>query len=244
MSTRQPGQPRQLLADRVRDDLLARIQDGSLPVGAKLPAEPELSEEFGVSRATIREAVRSLVEVGYLSRIHGSGTFVAIQPRLRHTLERNLSYSKLIEHAGLRPGRELLGLERASVTEQEAKALSLKSEEQVVRIERVRSADDRPVIYSVDTIPERYVRNVPDAAFGGSLYELFERVGYTVSHGEATLAPVLADERLADVLHVAIGAPLMQIVQLDITTAGEVIMFSREWHVPGIFELSLLRRAT
>lgn len=244
MSERGPREPRRLLTDQVRDEILTRIHDGSLAVGARLPAEPELSEEFGVSRATIREAVRSLVEVGYLSRIHGSGTYVAFQPKVRHTLERNLSYTRLIQYAGLRPSRHVLGLERVPVTEEDAKALGVGKGERAVRIERVRFANDRPVIYSVDTIPERYVRGTPDDSFGESLYELIEKIGYTVSHGEATLAPVLADERLAGLLQVDVGAPLMRIYQVDRTTSGEAIMFSREWHVPGIFELSLLRRAT
>ena len=85
---------------------------------------------------------------------------------------------------------------------------------------------------------------VTDEGFGGSLYELFERMGYEVAYGEATLAPVLADEQLAEHLQVDAGSPLLRIVQVDYTTVGDAIMFSREWHVPGVFELSLLRRAT
>ena len=237
-------QPRRLLVDQVRDELLSRINDGVLRVGEKLPAEPELCEHFGVSRATIREAVRSLVEAGYLSRVHGSGTYVAFRPRLRHTLERNLSYTKLIEHAGFKPGRKLLSLERAGAGDDEAKRLGISPGEPVVRIERVRSADERPVIYSLDTIPDRYVRDVADEDFGDSLYELFARLGFTVAHGEATLEPVLADKRHAQQLEVEVHAPLLHISQVDYTTAGEAVMFSREWHVPGVFELSLLRRAT
>ncbi|GBE22965.1 HTH-type transcriptional repressor YvoA [bacterium BMS3Bbin01] len=235
--------PRRLLADQVRDDLLARIHDGSLTVGAKLPAEPKLCEEFGVSRATIREAVRSLAEAGYLHRVHGLGTYVAFRPRLRHSLGHNLSYTRLIQQAGLRPNRRVLGLERTKAGQEEATALGI-GEAEVVRIERIRSADDRPVIYSVDTIPETYVPGVTDEGFGGSLYELFERMGYEVAYGEATLAPVLADEQLAEHLQVDAGSPLLRIVQVDYTTVGDAIMFSREWHVPGVFELSLLRRAT
>jgi len=173
-------QPRRLLVDQIRDDLLARIYDGSLTVGTKLPAEPKLSEEFGVSRATIREAVRSLAEAGYLSRVHGLGTFVAFRPRLRHSLERNLSYTWLIQQAGFRPSRQVLALERTKASEEEATALGI-GEARVVRIERIRSADDRPVIYSVDTIPEKYVPDVTDEGFGGSLYELLERMGYKVA---------------------------------------------------------------
>jgi len=234
---------RQLLSDQVRDQLLGRIVDGSLVVGEKLPAEPELCEEFGVSRATIREAVRGLVEAGYLSRVHGSGTFVAFRPRLRHTLERNLSYSRLIEQAGLRPGRRVLTVTNDQADEQAAKALGVPWGEPFTRIERVRSADERPVIHSIDVVPSRYLSGVGREQLSGSFYALLEQLGHTVAHGEATLEPVLADRYRSRILQVEEGAPLLYISQVDYTTAGDAVMFSREWHVPGVFELSLLRRA-
>lgn len=235
---------RRLLPDQVRDALLARIHDEILPVGAQIPSEPELCEEFGVSRATIREAVRSLVEAGYLTRVQGSGTFVSFRPQRRHTLERNLSYSQLIEQAGFRPGRQVLGLERGPLDEEAANALGAGAGEEAVHIERVRSADDRPVMYSIDIIPSGLVLGVQDRQFEGSLYELFGSMGHEVAHGEATLAPVLAKGSLPGSLGIEPGSPLLMIRQVDYTTSGVAIMFSQEWHVPGVFELSLLRRAT
>lgn len=238
------GREKRLLADRVRDELMRQIQDGSFTTGAKLPAEPELSLAHGVSRATIREAVRGLVEAGYLSRVHGSGTYVAFRPTLRHTLERNLSYTRLIEQAGLVPGRRLLGVESSRAGDEEAERLGLGRGERVTRVERVRSADDRPVIYSIDAIPSRFLADVGQSELGESLYALFERLGHRVAHGEAVLEPVLADKRHVEALGVEVGAPLLHMCQTDYTVDGEAMMYSREWHVPGVFELSLVRRGT
>ncbi len=238
------NQPRRLLPDQVRDVILDRIHDGTLQVGDKLAPEPELGEEFGVSRATIREAVRSLVESGYLSRVQGSGTYVAFRARLKNTLERNLSYSKMISQAGFSPGRKVLSLQRGPMDEEGAKALGAGVGEEAVSIERVRSADRDPVIYSIDVIPSRYTQETPDKGFEGSLYELLESLGHTVAHGDATLVPVIADYRVAGILEVAPGSALLMIRQVDHTTAGTAVMFSKEWHVPGIFEISLLRRST
>ncbi|CAN5875962.1 GntR family transcriptional regulator [soil metagenome] len=243
-STTGSAPSRRQLPDQIRDIILNRIHDGTLAVGAQLPPEPDLCDEFAVSRATIREAVRALVESGYLTRVQGSGTYVAFQPRLRHTLERNLSYTKLISQAGLVPSRRVLGLERMAIDDEEAKALGTGIGVDGVRIERVRSADSRPVIYSIDVIPSHFVRDVPDETFAGSLYELFRSIGHTVAHGDATLAPVVADPTLAEILEVDRNSPLLMIRQVDHTAAGEAVMYSREWHVPGVFELSLLRRAT
>lgn len=238
------AQGRQLLSDRVRDQLMSKILDGSVTVGSQLPPEEELCLEFGVSRATVREAVRGLVENGYLSRVHGSGTYVSFRPGLRHSLDRNLSYTELIRGAGMRPGRTVLRIERRSPSDEEAVKLRLKATDSVVQVERVRLADDQPVIYSQDTIPQRILGDVDDRSLSGSLYELFALVGHRVGHGEALLEPTTASSREARALQVAIGTPLLSIEQVDFSQLGEAVMFSREWHRSGTFQLAILRRAT
>ncbi|MBW3618820.1 MAG: GntR family transcriptional regulator [Actinobacteria bacterium] len=231
-----------LLTDRVRDQLLSAIHSGELEVGTKIPNEQQLCATFGVSRITVREAVRSLVEGGYLDRVHGSGTYVAFRPSARHSLEQNLSYTAMIREAGMRPSRRLVQLERDGASEHEAAFLQIGAHDEVVRVRRVRYADESPVISSIDTIPAAILGDVDDSAFGGSLYNMLESAGNKVSHAEATVLPVIADADLADILSVDIGSPLLHISQVDWVAGGHAVMFSREWHVPGVFELSLLRR--
>src|ERR1700761_9370976 len=101
-----PGQT--LLADRLRDELLVEITSTQLPPGTKLPTEGELSKRFGVSRATVREAVGGLVEAGYVVRRRGSGSYVAERRRMPHGLDSTLSYLAMIESAGARAGMRIL----------------------------------------------------------------------------------------------------------------------------------------
>jgi DNA-binding GntR family transcriptional regulator len=63
-----------------------------------------------------------------------------------------------------------------------------------------------------------------------------------VAHGEAILVPVLAGLRHSEALGIDEGKPLLQITQVDYSTVGDVVMSSKEWHVPGVFELTLVRR--
>ena len=67
------------VADQIVDDLRERILSGKLPDGARLPAERELAEEYGVSGVTIREAVRGLATIGLVDVRHGAGTFVTAE---------------------------------------------------------------------------------------------------------------------------------------------------------------------
>lgn len=238
------GRPsRGLLSDHVRDELLRRIHSGELAVGSKLPNEQELCDLFEVSRITVREAVRSLVEAGYLNRLHGSGTFVAFRPSARHTLDRNLSYTKMIDEAGMRPSRRVLAVEREPIDDLVAKRLGVSVDDEVYRIDRVRYADEHPAIFSVDTIPVSVLGDdVPEDRFGASFYSLLSSVGHEIATAEATLLPVLADARHEEILGVPEGSPLLHIAQVDSTTSGLRVIHSLEWHVPGVFELTLLRR--
>ena len=90
----------------VRQELTSRIEEGRLQAGARLPSEPELAAELGVSRATLREALRSLEGEGLLRRTWGSGTFVVDSPRVANSLDLNFGVTDAIRAAGMEAGSE------------------------------------------------------------------------------------------------------------------------------------------
>ena len=236
-----PRKPRPTLPDRVRDLLLADLFAGVYVAGDRLPNEDELGARFEVSRATIREAVRGLVEAGYLVRRHGTGTFVTALPRHRHTLNANLSYTAMIRQAGLEPGRKLLLRLVRAATGDEVSALALTPADTVLFVERIRTADGRPVVYSTDRIPTALLGEAVAGVADGSLYELLETAHAGVRSALAKLRPVVADTRLARLLEVHVGDPLQRIEQVDFDELGRPVMLSSEWHVPDVFELSVNR---
>src|SRR5262249_34189872 len=92
------------LSFSVRDQLAERIASGTLAPGTRLPPEPRLAEELEVSRATLREALRSLEEDGYVTRRRGAGTYVVGHPRLRNNLDVNFGVTEAIRASAMRPG--------------------------------------------------------------------------------------------------------------------------------------------
>lgn len=237
---RRPKRP--LQADIVRDGLRRAILSGEFPPQSVIPNEAQLCVRFEVSRATIREAVRGLVEEGYLVRHQGSGTYVTDRPLLRNSLDVNFSYTAYLESLGIRATRRVLGVWRGPAGKLVAERLHAPSHDLVVEVRRVRTADDRPAIFSIDVLPDEIVRDAPDEVFGGSLYAFLASVGHPVAHGEAILAPAVADEGLATVLDVPLGTLLLRVEQVDVDVNGRRVMFSREWHVPSVIELSCFRR--
>lgn len=234
---------RPLLADVVRDGLRRAIIAGEFAAGSKLPNEDRLSERFGVSRATIREAVRGLVEDSYLDRRHGSGTFVTGRPLLRNSLDRNFSYTGYLESLGLRVGKQLLDARVVPADEVSAGRLSIPIGTALAELRRVRTADGTPAIYSIDRLPADLIDIERDAeAMGGSLYELLAARGQPVAHGEAVVIPAAADADLAAALQVPVGTLLQALEQLDVSASGRPVLFSLEWHVPSVIELRVFRR--
>ena len=234
---------RPLLADVVRRELTRLILGGEFPVGSKLPNEDRLCERFGVSRVTIREAVRGLIEDGLVIRRHGSGTYVTRRPLIRNSLDVNYSYTEHFQSSGFRPGRKLVGLRTRSATEEDAEALAVAVGTPVREIRRVRTADGRPAIFSIDRIPAELLTAALDRSdYAGSLYRVLTDAGHPISHAEAILRPEVADKELARILDVSPGTPVQQLRQVDFDVAGSPVMVSDEWHVTSIIELRVYRR--
>lgn len=235
--------PRTSLPDRLRDELLEEITSSQLPPGTKLPTEGELAKRFNVSRATVRDAVRALVEAGYVTRRRGSGSYVSERWRMPHGLDSTLSYLAMIESAGARAGMHVLSAAFEVCTEDES-ALHLTTGESVLAVERVRTADDRPVIYSRDRIPARLLRaDLELHELDPSLFGLLKSSGHAADHATATLRAVASSAHEARVLGVRKGHPLLYIEEIDYDRDGAPVMVSREWHISEAFDVRINRKA-
>jgi GntR family transcriptional regulator len=235
---------RTLLADRLRDELLEEITSSQLQPGTKLPSEGQLAKRFNVSRATVRDAVRALVEAGYVSRRRGSGSYVTERRRMPHGLDSTLSYLAMIETAGMHAGMHILA---ASFEESGAhdSPLQLSTGDTVLAVERVRTADGRPVIYSLDRIPARLLRTDFDLQnLDPSLFALLTSSGHAADHATATLRAVAATSHTAKVLGVRRGKPLLYIEEIDFGLDGTPVMLSREWHISEAFDVRINRKAS
>jgi GntR family transcriptional regulator len=225
---------------RMREELLADLLNGTYPSGEKLPNEDELAERSGVSRATVREAVGGLVEAGYLTRRHGAGTFVAGTLPRRHALDASVSYTSMIREAGMTPGIVILEQSEHKATAEEAEQLQVPEGEALLTVARIRTADGRPVVYSVDRLPREFTGE--SGSLDASLYRVLEHAGHPVQSASARLVPVVAEQRLASLLEVERGTPLLHIDQVDFDAYGHPVMLSSEWHVADAFEMHINRR--
>jgi len=230
----------------VQDELKQRIDRGELPAGTRLPSEPELAAELQVSRATLREALRAMELEGLLRRRQGSGTFIADHPRMANSLDVNFGVTDAIraagKTAGIANGRHWV--EPASPGE--AALLELEPGQDVLVIERVRTAEGKPVVLSRDLFPSRLLdgrEQVVQALLERSIYDVLEReLGIVIHHGVARFRPVRADHTVAGRLGVPRGELLLYLWQVDYAQDGTPVISSHEFHLADAFDFTVVRR--
>jgi GntR family transcriptional regulator len=232
---------RRSLRHSLAEELRARILAGEWGPGDRLPSEPELARRRTVSRSSMRAAITMLEEDGFVSRKHGSGTYVTHRPALPSDLGRNFGVSSLIAHNGMKPGsaEETSGAVPASPGV--AASLEIPVGTPVSRLRRVRTADGRPVVDVTDWCRVEHIapEELPHV---GSIYEALAARDLAVDHGVAHLTPRNADDDLARRLAVPRGTLLLTIDQVDRAADGVPVLVSREHHVADAFDFTLLRR--
>jgi GntR family transcriptional regulator len=229
----------------VRDEMAARISSGEWRPGQRLPSEPELAASFGVSRSTLREALRSLEEDGFLTRARRAGTFVTHRPRLVTNLDVNFGVTDLIRSVGMRPGTENLKTFQARATAVEAERLSLPPSSAVTVVERVRTANGEPVVFSRDVVPSFLLQEGERTLEGlgqSSIYDALEQLGARVVQGVASIRPARATRMLAAQLRVSLGTLLLHLVQVDYDGTGRPVLLTYEYHRADAFEVTVVRR--
>jgi DNA-binding GntR family transcriptional regulator len=230
---------RHRIADTLRDRLLA----GDFVAGSRLPSEPELARNLGVSRSSLRAAIALLEAEGLLRRLHGSGTYVTHRPALRNDLSRNFGVTEMIAATGLQAGSIRERADREPAPEHVAAAFGIEAGAPLSVLRRVRTASGRPVVDTTDWCREEVLDPSELSALGdGSVYTALAAQGLAIHHGVATISPSVATPELARRLEVSAGSLLLTLFQVDSTVLGEVVLVSLEHHLADAFEVSVYRR--
>jgi GntR family transcriptional regulator len=182
--------------------------------GDSLPTEPELEKRFNVSRITVRRALDELVSEGLITRQQGRGTFVREQP-IAQELPLLLSWSAQMRQMGLEPSSASCEIELVEPTREQAAQLELLPTERVVRIRRLRLANNEPICIMTNYIPERLVPGlISRGLVDDSLYATVALYGVRPARAEDRVEARAATEWEAHMLQIGKRAPLLQVTRL------------------------------
>ena len=236
---------RKTLTEVAQQELRKAITGGTFRPGSQLPTEAELCEMLGVSRTVVREALRVLEDDGLVARRHGVGTFVRNHPILKN-LNFNFGITEMIESAGLKAGTSHLAIQKESADQEKADQLRVPIGTSLITVERVRTADGRPVVYSLDTLTESLIQQAgfdPKLLRTESIYNILQTsLGQVIEYGIARLLPVAAPRNVAEKLQLPPNALTLYIVQTDYSSGDEPLVYSCEYHLPDAFDFLVWRR--
>jgi GntR family transcriptional regulator len=227
---------------RLQADLAALI--ARTPADAKLLSEPRLAEELGVSRATLREAMRTFETQGLIRRRQGSGTFVVGRvPVLDSGLEVLESIESMAKKLGLEISVSGLQVESVLADPEHAIGLGVPLASRLTRVRRVIRADGRAVAYLVDTLTEETFKadHLPDS-FKGSVLDFLLKRGDALNVSRAAISAANATADVAKALEIQRGDVLLQFISQLYTSAGRVVDYSTSHFIPGYFNFHVVRR--
>lgn len=189
------------------------VESGRWAEGEQLPPEPRLGSLLGVSRTTIREALLRLERNGVVHRERGRGTFVGGPPLRTLFVQSIRGFFEEAERAGGHVTAQVLRLGPAILPEWAARALELPLRSPGITLERVRSLDGDVVMYVQNFMPEDVGRSILETDFtSASLYKVMrEHHGISPSGGMRTVEAVQATRRVAGLLGLKSGAPVLLI---------------------------------
>ncbi|MFD1037926.1 GntR family transcriptional regulator [Virgibacillus byunsanensis] len=220
------------------------IESGTYKEKEKLPSEFQLSKNLGISRATLREALRILEEENVVTRRHGVGTFVNPKPIFSSGIEQLNSVTYTIEQSGKEPGSQYLSTEIQEATEDDFRRFSPKNVHSVAKIERLRTADNEPVVFCIDKIPEGLVpmefMNKED-----SLFKLLEKyAGKRIAYAVTYIEPIGFHDRIFEVLKCDPEQSLLLLKQMHYTDEDEPVLYSANYFRSDVFSFHVLRKRT
>src|SRR5688572_12568305 len=218
---------------RIRETIRRQVREGELvDESGRLLTEAELVKHFGVSRVTIRSAIRPLVDEGMFARERGRGTFLrSNQPE--NWVGRLMGFSETIRDAGYEPGARVF--HQGMTNRHDSTVRRLLQERAVWELKRVRLAIEH-AYYPPDIGLEIEKRDLTSIV----MYRVFESdFGLDIQAATQTISATRSDDFSADLLGVNVGSPLLAMQRLTTSAAGRPLELLRSVYRPDFFQFTI-----
>lgn len=221
MDPRLPGVSRPPKYGLLMDALLARIRTGTYRVGERIPSEPQLQAEFGVSRVTVRRAIDELARKGLLRKEQGRGTYV-YSPEITQPLNTLIGVTETMQSMGLVPEDLDVSLAIEPVPESIGALLRLDDGADVWHLTRLRASEGTPICLIDNYIVPKHVPGLSAEILLQSMYATYERIfGLSLARGEEIVEARAASDLAAVKLGVRRGAPILVVTHTMFLDSGE-----------------------
>jgi GntR family transcriptional regulator len=237
------------LTSELKNSLVQYIAESSKIGELKLPSEVTIANELGVSRIALREVLKELRNDGIIYSIHGKGTYINknfTNLKFRFTPARE--FLKSIQACGFKASVELIDYQIIDADKYSIENLNLEDNDKLLRIHKVFYADDKPVIFCIDTVPYKYFSDIKisESDVTQSTFDFLKDKAFIVVENDiveitATLSSAIPTnfEKYKKALE---HKPLIQMASIYYTLTQEPIMSVKAFFDTEHIKLSQLRK--
>lgn len=237
------SQPSQ--AKTIRSQLLSAMRSGEYADCARLPRESVLAEKLGISRTQLRDILASLEREGFITRRHGVGTIInrhVLNAQTRMDIE--VEFLDMIRQNGHEAAVAYVRVSDGTADKRIAQQLQISEGTPIIRVARLCTADGRPAIYCEDVVEKALARgNYTIKDFKLPIFHFLQRFCGINPYMDLTdVRPTVADAALSEVFQVPVGAPLLNMEEVDFDIDGKPVFCSSEYFADGIFRHTVMRK--
>ncbi len=214
---------------QLKQILFNKIKSGVYGVGEMIPTELELSNQYNLSRTTVRQAVLALVQEGYLLRVKGRGTFVNRQKLEYNFIQRIESFEDEMRRLNVKPGTEVIELNVCCATADIADVMKIKEGDSVIFLYRKRLADGEPIVTIKTYLPHDSCKFILKHDLEReSLYSILRsKSETTVCKVNRRIEATLSNDEDTALLSMGKGQPIHHFTSVGMSSDNVVIEYSK-----------------
>jgi GntR family mannosyl-D-glycerate transport/metabolism transcriptional repressor len=226
------------IADAIRE----KIGNGEYKVGEALPTEAQLREEFSVSRVTVRQALKLLIENGELESVQGSGTYVKAS-KVNYDIYQQTSFNEKWAHLNMVTHSEVLAFEITLPSLTMAEHLNINEDDRIFYIKRVRYLEDNPITVEETWMPLALFPDLTYEVMRHSKYDYIEnQKGMVIDRSEQEIVPVLPSEKISNLLGIDPALPIIEKRTRSYLQDGTVFEYSRNFFKSTDYKFTLVAK--
>ncbi|UGA56686.1 GntR family transcriptional regulator [Vibrio sp. VB16] len=227
---------------QISDAIREKIGNGEYKVGEALPTEANLREEFSVSRVTVRQALKLLIENGELESVQGSGTYVKAS-KVNYDIYQQTSFKEKWAHLNVSTHSDVIAFEITLPNLSMAEHLNITEDERIFYIKRVRYLDDNPITVEETWMPLSLFPDLTYEVMRNSKYDYIEnQKGMIIDRSEQEIVPVLPPEKVSALLGIDPSQPIIEKRTRGYLLDGTVFEYSRNYFKSTDYKFTLIAK--
>ncbi len=227
---------------QIADTIREKIRNGEFKVGEALPTEAQLRNDFSVSRVTIRQALKLLVENEELESVQGSGTYVK-ESKVNYDIYQQSTFNEKWAHLNMATHSDVMTFEITLPSITIAEQLNISEKDRIFHVKRLRSIGDHPITFEETWMPLRLFPDLTYQVMEKSKYDYIENTkGMVIDRSEQEIIPVLPSEEIAELLKIDPQQPIIEKRTRSFLADGTVFEYSRNQFTTTDYKFTVIAK--